>query len=170
TLVVAKDYTLTEIGTPNNTVEAGETINYTVTVTNTGNVTITGVTVTDVFNNGAATTLTCAPANLAPTQVATCNAYSHVVTQPEADNNTTLVNTATATGAPPGGGTVTGRDTEVVNVTAPRPELTVAKSHTLTEIGTPNNTVEAGETINYTVTVTNTGNVTITGVTVTDVF
>ncbi|MGO1069122.1 DUF7507 domain-containing protein, partial [Lysobacter sp. CA199] len=151
-----------------NTVEAGETINYTVTVTNTGNVTITGVTVTDVFNNGSGSTLTCAPANLGPTQIATCNAYSHVVTQPEVDAGGTLVNTATATGAPPGGGTVTGTDTETVTLTARNPAMTLVKSQPTNADNDGSGSVTIGDVLTYTITATNTGNVTLNNVVIND--
>ncbi|ROU07236.1 DUF7507 domain-containing protein [Lysobacter enzymogenes] len=169
-LTVTKTATLTETGTPNSTADAGEVINYSVTVRNTGNVTVNALAVTDVFNGGSPTTLTCTPVSLAPTATATCTPYSHTVTQAEVDAGTALANTATATGTTPGGGTVTGTSTTTTNVTAARPELVVTKTATLSEIGTPNGTADAGETIDYSVTVRNSGNVTVNALAVTDVF
>jgi uncharacterized repeat protein (TIGR01451 family) len=72
--------------------KVGDTITYNILVTNTGNVTLTGVTVTD--NNGVLGTCTPAqPSSLAPGASMTCPA-SHVVTQADV-NSGSYVNTAT---------------------------------------------------------------------------
>ena len=51
------------------------------------------------FQGGTPTVLTCAPAILAPGQVATCNSYDHVITEAEVHSDEgLLVNTVLAEG------------------------------------------------------------------------
>ncbi|MEV1009674.1 hypothetical protein [Streptomyces sp. NPDC049881] len=137
--------------------DVGDTIDYTYTVTNTGNTTITGVTVEDDL----VPDVTCAATTLAPGESTTCTG-SHVVT--EADSDTGLVtNTATANGDSGGTPVVSPPDTVTVPVNPPAlPGLMIDKS-----AGDPG-PYEVGDTIEYTYVVTNTGNTTITGVTVED--
>ena len=144
-------------GVPSGTT-AGSTIDYTFLVTNTGNVTLTGLVVNDAQLDAAAI---CPVTTLAPGASTTCTG-THTITQAEVDAGT-VDNSATATGTPPGGGTTTsaaGHD--VARRSRPRPALTIDKT-----AGVPSGTT-AGSTIDYTFLVTNTGNVTITGIVVND--
>jgi len=132
----------------------GDTINYNIVVTNTGNVTLTGVIVDDNSAN-LGTCVPVQPATLAPGESMTCPA-SHVVTQTDI-NNGSYINTATADS------NETLPDNSSVTVFfTPAPSLSIQK----TELG--NGLYSFGETINYSIVVTNTGNITLTGVTVTD--
>src|SRR5690606_9430416 len=103
---------------------------YTVTVENTGNVTLANLAVTDVFEGGTPTTLTCAPTTLAPDETATCTAYTHTVTQAEVDAGGTLDNVATATADPPAGAAVTDDGDASVPLTAAAPDQTIEKGLT----------------------------------------
>ena len=131
-----------------------DTINYDIVVTNTGNVTLTGVTATD--NSASVGTCTpTQPSTLEPGESMTCPA-SHIVTQTDIDNGS-YVNTATGDSneTPPSDSTVT------VNF-GQNPALSVVKSETST------GPYAVDDTINYDIVVTNTGNITLTGVTATD--
>ncbi|HLO32899.1 MAG TPA: sortase, partial [Anaerolineales bacterium] len=133
----------------------GNTITYNIAVRNTGNVTLTGVTVTD----NSATVGVCVPsqpASLAPNGTLTCQA-SHLVTQADLDNGS-YVNTATGDSDQ----TPAGTSAVTVNFTQ-NPVLTIVKSSDAT------GTNAVGDTITYTYDVQNTGNVILTNVTVTDV-
>src|SRR5262249_11536110 len=131
------------------------------TATNAGNVTLTGVTVSDPKLG----TLDCSPsqpATLAPGDEITCTG-SYTLTQ--ADINTGQVqNTGTAASVetPP----AQAPDT----VPVPQaPALALAKDGALdTKVVAPDNRADVGDRVNYTLTATNLGNVTLTGVTVTD--
>ena len=84
-LATAKTATLTvDNGTPG-VANIGDVITYHVTVTNTGNMTLTNVVVVDTLDGYAPTTLTCSPTTLAPGQVATCASYTHTVTVEDAN-------------------------------------------------------------------------------------
>ncbi|MBB1088523.1 DUF11 domain-containing protein [Lysobacter sp. SG-8] len=152
----------------NTTADAGEVITYTVTVQNTGNVTLANLAVTDAFEGGAPTTLTCSPTTLAPNDIATCTAYTHTVTQAEVDAGGTLDNVATATADPPAGAAVDGTDSKSVPLTAATPDQTIVKSLTSNADEDGSTDVSLNDTLTYTVTVTNTGNVTLPTVVVTD--
>ncbi|NLN93066.1 MAG: DUF11 domain-containing protein, partial [Candidatus Hydrogenedens sp.] len=133
---------------------AGTTINYTITVTNTGNVTLS-----DVMVNDALTGLADGPLTLLPGEDKVYN-ETYVVLQSDVDNGT-LANTATATGKDPDGGDVDDDDDVTLTVTkAPAIEVTKVADVTALPV--------AGTTINYTITVTNTGNVTLSDVMVND--
>ncbi|MEP2129959.1 MAG: gliding motility-associated C-terminal domain-containing protein, partial [Algoriphagus sp.] len=134
--------------------EAGDVIPYTIVVTNTGNVTLTNVTVTDPL-----TGFTQNVGTLAPGESATVTT-SYEVTQEDVDNGE-VINTATATGTDPDGGETGGTATAVVPGTD-NPSLSVDKVATVTTYA------EAGDVIPYTIVVTNTGNETLTNVVVTD--
>ncbi|WP_067248375.1 DUF7507 domain-containing protein [Microbacterium resistens] len=139
---------------------AGETVTYTFTVTNTGNVTLADVTVLEGEFSGAGdlSALKCpADRTLVPGQQLVCTA-TYTVQQADVDAGS-VTNTATATGTPPGGGEVGTDPSTVVIETTPAPALTVVKT-------ADKSAARVGETITYTFTVTNTGNVTITDVTV----
>jgi uncharacterized repeat protein (TIGR01451 family) len=148
---------------------AGELISYTITVANTGNTTLTGVTVTDPFADVGSIVrgADVSGDNDALLEVGETWGYTaaHTVTQAEIDSNGggdgALENTATADS------TETGPDTDDASVPVDRsPSLNITK-----DASVPGGTADAaGELISYTITVANTGNTTLTGVTVTDPF
>ncbi|MCE9622287.1 MAG: DUF11 domain-containing protein [Actinomycetia bacterium] len=149
--------TVVKSALPTTVTAAGQTVNYSFLVTNTGNVTLTSVVVTDPLPG--LSVVSCPVSTLAPAATTTCTA-SYAVTQADV-NAGTIVNTATVSGTPPSGPPVT--DTGSTTVTAPRtPSITVAKS------AAPTTVTAAGQTVNYSFLVTNTGNVTLTSVDVTD--
>src|SRR5580765_6721996 len=143
-------------GTPSGST-AGSTIAYTFVVTNTGNVTLSGIVVNDAQLDAAAT---CAATTLAPGASTTCTG-THTITQAEVDAGH-VANSATAGGTPPGGGTTTSPPDTTDTPIAAAPALTIDKS-----AGTPSGST-AGSTIAYTFVVTNTGNVTLSGIVVND--
>ncbi|MEV4259208.1 hypothetical protein AB0J52_39125, partial [Spirillospora sp. NPDC049652] len=138
---------------------AGETISYTYLVTNTGNVTLTNVGINDDLPG--LSTITCTTTTLAPGESTYCHA-SYVTTQTDV-NNGSITNSATATGTPPGGGTPVESPPDEVTVTLQtNPGISVAKA------ADPSTFSTVGQTINYTYTVTNTGDTSLNSVGVTD--
>ena len=141
---------------------SGDVVTYTFEVTNTGNVTLHDVAVTDAFQApaGAALDVDCPEAELAPAESMACTAEPYTLTQDDVDHGQ-VANTATATGTPPSGPTVTDDDTWTVTA-PPAPAITIVKS-------TPTAGVShVGDVIAYEYLVTNIGNVTLTAVTVDD--
>ena len=137
---------------------------YAFTVTNTGNVPLTSVTVSDTI---AAMSECPVPRSL-PAGIDDDDVHGgYVLTQADLDNNGggdgDIDNTATVTGTPPAGPDVTGVGSDATAI-AQVSSITLVKSGTLDDGG--DGVANAGDTINYTFTVTNTGNVTLTGVTV----
>ena len=175
TVMVTQSPSLTNVKAADRTVvtAAGQVVNYTFTVTNSGNVTLTGVGVTDVPTAPAGgVTATCsgltnpvatcsgATTTLVPGQIATFEG-AYTVTQLDIDHGS-IVDTSTADGTPPTGPVVTA-GSNTVNINAPdSPSVSIVKSANLTTVTT------AGEGITYTFTVTNTGNEDLTDVGVTD--
>jgi LPXTG-site transpeptidase (sortase) family protein len=132
----------------------GDTITYDIVVENTGNVTLTGVTVSDPV----ATVGACAPvqpSTLAPGATMTC-AASYVVTQADIDAGS-FTNTATADSGE------TGPDTDSETVT-----FTQTAALDVTKSETSAGPYGVGDTITYDIVVENTGDVTLTGVTASD--
>ena len=128
------------------------TITYSYLVTNTGNVTITDLAVTDDNVDAAPV---CDVTTLAPTETTTCTAV-HTVTQADLDAGT-VTNNATAA-APPAGGTLTPATDSAAATATQGPALTIDKSSSTTEV------TSAGQLVPYEYVVTNTGNVTLTGI------
>ena len=128
-------------------------------MTNTSNVTLTGVTLVDdqegAINPGATT--------LAPGQ-STMDSSIHTVSQADMDGRV-LVNIATATGTPPAGGDVSDDDTETVTI-ADSPYINVVKTaQALADTNGGGAAGAEGDLVTYDYTVTNTGNVTLDPVT-----
>ncbi|GAB3312298.1 hypothetical protein GCM10027298_37400 [Epidermidibacterium keratini] len=146
-----------------NTATEGDEIDYTVTVTNTGTVTVTGITVNDPLLGGE---LTCGATDLAPGESLTCGPTTYTITQADIDAGQ-RENTATATGDLPNGTDATGSDT----ITTPidrNPSLGFEKTAGSVADANGSGKTDAGDTITYTFTVTNTGNVTVSGVQIND--
>ncbi len=142
---------------------AGQVVSYTFVVTNTGNVTLTGITVTDSNLDAAAAYVSGDTNSNNKLDLTETWTYSgnHTVTQAEIDSNGggdgDLDNTVTADS------NETGPDTDDLAIPIDQnPALNVVKSSTTTLI------TAAGQIVPYTFIVTNTGNVTLTGITVTD--
>ncbi len=160
-LAPAPELTVVKTGSLDDDAVEGDTVTYSFTVTNTGNVTLTGVGLNDPLLGGAVTLTgwTGAEGVLAPGASVTAT-RSYTLTQANVDLGR-VDNTATATGNPPTGGPVTGADT-VSTPLAPTPSIEVVKTGSLDD-----DAVE-GDTVTYSFTVTNTGNVTLTGVGLSD--
>ena len=161
--------------------DAGDTILYTYTVKNTGNVTMTGVVPTDsgpTFNGSAGTgalgAFSPATATLAPnaTQVFTATyTMSQLDVYHGAGIATGVVNTAGANGTTPLGAaySIPGAGQSTAKTTIPAgPKLTIAKVAVLTTDANTNGKADLGDVVTYTYTVSNTGNVPMTAVTVND--
>jgi uncharacterized repeat protein (TIGR01451 family) len=140
--------------------DAGDTIQYTFTVTNTGQVAISNIGVTDA----KAGAVTCPNPTLAAGASETC-AADNPYTITAADVTAGAVNnSATAQGSPPGSTTVISStpSTTSTATTTPAPALTVVKS------ADPSTAAQftPGQTITYHFTVTNTGNVPLNNITI----
>ena len=141
---------------------AGEVIDYTIAVSNTGNQTLTGVTVADPFISNLVLVADAASAD-GELDVGETWSYtaSHVVTQAEIDAGTPIVNVATADS------NQTGPDTDDASVTVEQ----AAALNIVKDASVAGGTADAaGEVIAYAISVQNTGNQTLTGVTVADPF
>jgi uncharacterized repeat protein (TIGR01451 family)/uncharacterized repeat protein (TIGR02543 family) len=141
----------------------GSVIAYQFLVTNTGNVVLTGVVVNDALLDAPAV---CASTTLSPGTSTTCTGVHTVTAAEVAAGN--VHNSATVTGqppTPPGGPTpptVTSPPSTVDTATEQLPAMTLAKSVTST------GPYRAGSVIAYQFDVQNTGNVTLTNVSVID--
>ena len=144
-------------------VKLGETITYTITVTNNGNVTINDIEVTDeLTGNTGDNAFTIDRLAVGETKQFTA---TYTVTEDDILEGT-IVNRATATGKDPRNEEVTGDGEVRVDTEEKDSHLTVSKETT----SEPENGEKyaLGETINYLITVTNDGNLTLTNVKVTD--
>jgi uncharacterized repeat protein (TIGR01451 family) len=178
TVVKSVVSTTTSAGARPTLTDGGDTITYSYVVDNTGNVSLSGVALTDPgvsFNGGAANALTSGPTlasgdtdsdNVLDVNEVWTYTASYVLTQGNVDAaagvTSGVSNTVSATannpqGAPvpptPGGSTLTATTTIPAS-----PALTIDKT-----ADTPG-PLTVGQIVNYTYLVTNTGNVTISGV------
>ena len=140
----------------------GDIINYTIVATNVGNVTLGGVTVTDPLVSD----LTCDPANgstLAPGDSMTCTA-THTITQADIDAGN-YANTACVDDDDDSedGAEEVCDDEDVPAIQVP----TIDINKTAVD-GLDFQIVDVGDNAVFTITVTNTGNVTLSNVEVTD--
>jgi uncharacterized repeat protein (TIGR01451 family) len=151
----------------------GDSITYTFTVTNTGNVTLLNIDVTDPLVAVSGGPI----ASLAPgASDSTTFAATYALTQADIDAGN-VTNQATATGMPAGGGTqvsdlsddgdVLGNDPTTTNITL-FPAITLLKTVASIADTNGNTVTDLSDVINYGFTVTNTGNVTLHNVTLTD--
>ncbi|MFP2996277.1 gliding motility-associated C-terminal domain-containing protein [Spongiivirga sp. MCCC 1A20706] len=175
-LTITKTDTLVDGG---DGLQAGDTITYVFTVTNTGDTDLTNVTVTDALVTVTGGPLATLAGGASDTGTFTA---SHTITQDNIDAGS-FSNSAVATGEDINGNTVTALsddpddttdvdgdndgnpDDDTVTVLSRTDGITITKEDTLNDGG---DGVNAGDTITYIFTVTNTGNTTLTNVAVTD--
>ncbi|QIG39556.1 DUF11 domain-containing protein [Microbacterium sp. 4R-513] len=145
---------------------AGQVVGYSFEVTNTGDLTLTGVSVTDV-QIAPAGDLDAAPVcdstTLAPGESTTCRA-TYIVTQADIDNGK-IDDTATAAGNPPGNAPAVESEPADLSipVTGQVPSISIEKSADRAEF------TAVGQLVTYSFLVTNTGDLTLSEVSVDDV-
>ena len=151
-------------------IDEGDAINYTFTVTNTGNVTLTGITLTDpdaVVSGGPIASM------LPGISDTTTFTAQHILTQDEI-NSGSYQNQATVSGTPPGGGApvtdlsddpadATGDDDPTVTTLPNVPSVDVSKS-----LGTVTQVFPFIFDVVYEIEVENTGNITLSNLQITD--
>ena len=135
-------------------VAAGSTVSYTITAINNGNVDLTGVVVTDEL-----TGFTSDAFDLAKGESRTFDT-SYTVQESDIVNGS-IVNVAKGEGTDPKGGTVTGEGSATTTTEAMNGALSVEKKAEAGVYGT-------GDTVNYAIAVSNTGNVALSNVKVVD--
>jgi len=134
-------------------VEAGDVITYQITVTNTGNITLNNVTVTDPMITPSSATCP----SVAPLENCILTG-TYTITQDDIDNGS-IENTGT------GDSDETDPDPDILDTPIPQnPEISTVK----TMLSDLSGGVTAGDAVTYQVTVTNTGNLTLHNVTVSD--
>jgi uncharacterized repeat protein (TIGR01451 family)/gliding motility-associated-like protein len=166
------------------TMDVGDTIDYTITVTNKGNVTLSNIEITDMLTdglgnstdesanvllsmiNGSSTTIAPAAVVLSPADVAT---YTLRYTIDQDDMNSGRLSNMASVSADCPDGTACADDQidiAVENELDQAPAMTLTKAATLND--GPDGSLDIGDTITYTLTLTNTGNVVLTDVVMND--
>jgi uncharacterized repeat protein (TIGR01451 family) len=152
---------------------AGQTINYDYLVTNTGDVTLSGVGIIDA--HAGLSGLSCPDPTLAPRATETCSA-TYAVTPGDLGTGS-ISNTATAQGTPPGAATPI--SSAPSSVTVPLAAIAILKQVCGTEVAADCGSggkgpwassvdIPAGDTAYWKVTVTNTGDTPLANVTIAD--
>jgi len=142
---------------PGPTILIGDPVNWEYVVTNTGDVDLTNVTVTD--DQGV--TVTCPQTTLIPAESMTCTGAGTAV-------GGQYANLGTAVGTPPGG-LADVQATDPSHYLGPLPAIGIEKATNGQDAdAAPGVFVLVGDPVNWTYLVTNTGNVDLTSVTVTD--
>ena len=160
--VRAPSLTLTKTANPTTVSAAGDTIDHTYTVTNTGNTPLSAIDVNETAFSGAGKppVPTCPTTPLAPLSSMQCTA-TYAVTA--ADVNTAAIsNTAVATAQDALAGTITSPDATAVVDVAAAPALTLSKTVDKAAASGP------GDIVTYSYLIENTGNTAITDVAVTE--
>lgn len=174
-LISGPALTLTKTDLPGTYAKVGDQIPYTIVATNTGTVPLTNIVITDVNADAGSVT----PSTISTLAVnATANITAvHTVTQADLDRGYAS-NLATAVGKDPGNNNVTASSTDPSPV-AGGPTDPTSPNATITPLTrTPNFEVTksvaqatyraVGDVLNYTITVKNTGNVTLSPVVIND--
>jgi uncharacterized repeat protein (TIGR01451 family) len=161
--VPAPALTLDKSVSPSAAAKAGTKVTFSYLVTNTGNVTLNSVHPADTSFSGTGTpsSIACPSTTLTPGNDMTCTA-SYTLTQPDV-NAGRVTNTAIATGTPLGSPPVTSPPSSATVTIPAHPALVIKKS------ASPKSLDQAGNTVHYSYLVTDTGNVTLTGLKVNDV-
>jgi len=147
--------TLAKSATTSSFEKVGDAIGYSYVVTNSGNIPLTAVGVSD----DKVATVTCPATTLAPAATTTCTGSYSVV---EGDLTAgTVTNIATATGTPGAAAPVTSASS-TVTVNIGTPSIAMVKSSTTEKY------TKVGDVINYNFVVLNDGQATLTGVVITD--
>ncbi|WP_460572916.1 beta strand repeat-containing protein [Humibacter soli] len=157
--------TLSKSATPDTVKAVGDNVDYTFAVTNSGNVTLTGLGIDEksFSGSGSLSTITCPPDALAPGASVDCTA-SYPVTQADL-NAGSIVNTAAATAQSPSGSMATSPDSTATVTVDQTAGLSLVKSASPSAA----DAYTAGQVISYSYVVTNTGNVPVTGIQVNEV-
>jgi uncharacterized repeat protein (TIGR01451 family) len=160
TAIALPGLALNKSAQPTTVDSVGDVVAYTFTVTNTGNVTLSGVGIDEQLFSGTGTlsAIDCPSGALAPSDIVNCTA-SYAVTQADLDAGS-VSNTATASGTPPTGTAVSSTSSTATITVSTKPALTLVKTADATTI------TRAGQKITYRFLMTNTGNLTLADVTV----
>ncbi len=129
-LAVAKTAVLTTDQATPGVGNIGDVVTYTVTVTNTGNVTLSEIAVTDTLADAAPVALRCAPTRLAPGEVAACERYTHTISEAEASAGGSLENRAAADARGPIGGSATATAVAAIEVEPDPAQVRMVKNAT----------------------------------------
>lgn len=163
-------------GNANGRVDAGEIITYTFDLTNTGNVTIKTLTVTDprigMSNKGTV------PASLAPGASAVVSG-EYAITQGDIDAGK-ITNSATARGLDPfgfevldlsdDGSEIGNQNTPTVTLLTNEPSMKAVKVQTVEDTNGDNLTGGIGDLVSYSISLSNTGNTSLSGISLVDDF
>jgi len=179
-IAVTKTASHTSLATP----AVGDTLTYTITAENTGNVTLGSVTLSDALTGGATLTAVAGQTDDAELDVGETWSWTASYTLTQADIDAGRVeNVASVSGTPAGGSAITRysgtHGTASTATSAPAAgsgvitTLTRTASIALVKTGVVKDTdgtqgTSAGDTISYAFEVKNTGNVTLTNITVSD--
>ena len=157
------------------TISAPGTVTYTITVDNNGSAILTGTTITDALTlNGSPIALTSGPTltsgdvnsnNILEDTETWIYTATYSVTQANIDGVGNLANTATFDTAETAPQTSNSAATTITRT----PALSLDKTYVITTDGGGAGVADLGDVITYTYAVTNSGNVTINGVSVSDV-
>lgn len=148
----------------NRRTDLGDEINFMFEVTNTGNVALTKVGVSDPLVGA----VICARTTLAAHAVMRCEPHApYVITQADVDAGV-VHNVATASGTPPSGTIVTSSPGETETRITRRAAMTMDKRISEVIDVNGNDSLDTGDEIAYAFEVTNTGTTTLTGVAVDD--
>jgi uncharacterized repeat protein (TIGR01451 family) len=163
TVTVDQNPSLTLLKTANlaSVGSAGQSLTFSFRVTNDGNVTIEGITVTETAFSGTGTlgAISCPATVLGPGDDLTCTA-AYTVTQDDIDAGA-IDNSASVTGNDPAGDPLPVPATSAISVPVVfAPALTLTKTADVTHVTRP------GTVIRYAFDVVNNGNTTLTGLTI----
>ncbi|MEU8386399.1 hypothetical protein, partial [Streptosporangium sp. NPDC048865] len=163
TVTGAPNLELLKTASPSTVAAAGQTVTYSYAVVNTGNTTLSALSVADTEFSGTGTppVATCPVTTLAPQATTTCTG-TYTVTQADIDAGS-IVNSARASGTPPTGPPVTSAPPSIATV-----EVVSAPGLELLKTASPSTVAAAGRTVTYSYVVVNTGNTTLSALSVAD--